>query len=168
MIKKFHTERLSLVPLNIDDAPFIFHLVNTKGWVQFIGDRKILNVGLSKMYIQQLLDNVNINYWVVYLKKEKIPIGVVTIIKKDYLPFHDIGFAFLEKYQGRGYAFEAAERIVSYAMNELKMENIAAVTLLENIRSIQLLEKLGLHFQDIIKNNGENLNLYLFLSQPIQ
>lgn len=168
MIKKFHTERLSLIPLNIDDAPFIFLLVNTKGWVQFIGDRKILNVGLSKMYIQQLLDNVDINYWVVYLKKEKIPIGVVTIIKKDYLPFHDIGFAFLEKYQGRGYAFEAAERIVSYAMNELKMENLAAVTHLENIRSIQLLEKLGLHFHDIIKNNGENLNLYLFLSQPIQ
>ena len=168
MIKKFHTERLSLIPLNVDDASFIFHLVNTKGWIQFIGDRNILNVGLSKMYIQQLLDNDKINYWVVHLKKEKIPIGVVTIIKKDYLPFHDIGFAFLEKYQRNGYAFEAAERIISYAMNELKMENIAAVTNLENIRSIQLLEKLGLHFHDIIENNGENLNLYLFHFQPFQ
>jgi RimJ/RimL family protein N-acetyltransferase len=168
MTKNFHTERLSLIPLNIDDAAFIFHLVNTKGWIRFIGDRKILNVDLSKIYIQQLLDNANINYWVVHLKKEKIPLGVVTIIKKDYLPFHDIGFAFLEKYQGNGYAFEAAERIISYAMNELKMENIAAVTNLENIRSIQLLEKLGLHFHDIIENNGENLNLYLFHFQPFQ
>jgi RimJ/RimL family protein N-acetyltransferase len=168
MTKKFHTERLSLIPLNINDATFIFHLVNTKGWIQFIGDRKILNVGLSKMYVQQLLDNANINYWVVHLKKEKIPIGVVTIIKKDYLLFHDIGFAFLEKYQGKGYAFEAAEKILNYAMNEVKMENIAAVTNLENIRSIQLLEKLGLHFHDIIKNNGENLYLYFFHFQPIQ
>ena len=108
MTKKFHTERLSLIPLNVNDATFIFHLVNTKGWIQFIGDRKILNVGLSRIYVQNLLDNANINYWVVHLKKEKIPIGVVTIIKKDYLPFHDIGFAFLEKYQGKGYAFEAA------------------------------------------------------------
>jgi RimJ/RimL family protein N-acetyltransferase len=48
------------------------------------------------------------------------------------------------------------------------MENIAAVTNLENIRSIQLLEKLGLHFHDIIKNNGENLYLYFFHFQPIQ
>jgi len=168
MIKKFHTERLSLIPLNVDDATFIFHLVNTKGWIQFIGDRNILNVGLSKMYIQQLLDNDKINYWVVHLKKEKIPIGVVTIIKKDYLPFHDIGFAFLEKYQGKGYAFEAAERIINYALNEIKMDNIAAVTQLDNIRSIQLLEKLGLRLHDIIKNNGENLNLYLFHFQPFQ
>jgi RimJ/RimL family protein N-acetyltransferase len=74
----------------------------------------------------------------------------------------------LEKYQGKGYAFEAAEKILNYAMNELKMENIAAVTNLENIRSIQLLEKLGLHFHDIIENNGENLNLYLFHFQPFQ
>ena len=168
MIKKFHTERLSLIPLNVDDATFIFHLVNTKGWIQFIGDRNILNVGLSKMYIQQLLDNDKINYWVVHLKKEKIPIGVVTIIKKDYLPFHDIGFAFLEKYQGKGYAFEAAERIINYALNEIKMDNIAAVTQLDNIRSIQLLEKLGLRLHDIIKNNGENLSLYLFHFQPFQ
>jgi len=168
MIENFHTERLSLIPLNVDDATFIYHLVNTKGWIQFIGDRNILNVDLSKIYIQQLLDNVNINYWVVYLKKEKIPIGVVTIIKKDYLPFHDIGFAFLEKYQGKGYGFEAAERIISYAMKELKMENIAAVTHLENNQSVRLLEKLGLHFHGMIENNGENLNLYFFLSQPFQ
>ena len=168
MTNIFYTERLALLPLMVDDASFIFQLVNTQGWIQFIGDRNILNVDLSKIYIQQLLDNVNINYWVVHLKKEKIPVGVVTMIKKDYLPFHDIGFAFLEKYQGKGYAFEATERIISYAMNELKMENIAAVTNLENIRSIQLLEKLGLHFHDIIENNGENLNLYLFHFQPFQ
>lgn len=168
MIKKFHTERLTLIPLKVDDATFIFHLVNTKGWIQFIGDRNILNVGLSKIYVQQLLDNANINYWVVHLKKENIPIGVVTIIKKDYLPFHDIGFAFLEKYQGKGYAYEAAERIINYAMNDIKMENIAAVTQLDNIRSIKLLEKLGLHFHDIKENNGERLNLYFFHSQPFQ
>lgn len=102
------------------------------------------------------------------LKKEKIPIGVVTIIKKDYLPFHDIGFAFLEKYQGKGYGFETAERIISYAMKELKMENIAAVTHLENNQSVRLLEKLGLHFHGMIENNGENLNLYLFHFQPFQ
>jgi hypothetical protein len=30
MTKNFHTERLSLIPLNIDDAAFIFHLVNKK------------------------------------------------------------------------------------------------------------------------------------------
>ena len=168
MTNIFYTERLALLPLMVDDASFIFQLVNTQGWIQFIGDRNILNVDLSKIYIQQLLDNVNINYWVVHLKKEKIPVGVVTMIKKDYLPFHDIGFAFLEKYQGKGYAFEATKRIISYAMNELKMENIAAVTNLENSRSIQLLEKLGLHFHGMIENNGENLNLYLFHFQPFQ
>jgi len=53
-------------------------------------------------------------------------------------------------------------------LNEIKMDNIAAVTQLDNIKSIQLLEKLGLHYHGIIENNGENLNLYFFHSQPFQ
>jgi RimJ/RimL family protein N-acetyltransferase len=162
MTTYFHTERLSLIPLNINDVSFIFNLVNTDGWIRYIGDRNIPDVERSNIYVQQLLDNVNINYWVVNLKKENIPIGVVTIIKKDYLPFHDIGFAFLEKYQGKGYAFEAAKKIINYAINELKLANISAVTQPENTGSIRLLEKLGLHFHRIIENNGERLNLYLF------
>ena len=70
MINKFHTERLSLIPLNVDDASFIFQLVNTKGWIQFIGDRNILNVGLSKMYIQQLFRISQQTLLILFLRKE--------------------------------------------------------------------------------------------------
>lgn len=33
------TEKLNIRPLRIEDADFIIQLLNTKGWLQFIGDR---------------------------------------------------------------------------------------------------------------------------------
>jgi RimJ/RimL family protein N-acetyltransferase len=38
------TERLLLRPFNTDDAPFILELVNSPGWLQFIGDRNIHSI----------------------------------------------------------------------------------------------------------------------------
>jgi hypothetical protein len=35
------TERLSITSLSTTDAKFISELVNTEGWLKFIGDRKI-------------------------------------------------------------------------------------------------------------------------------
>jgi ribosomal-protein-alanine N-acetyltransferase len=35
------TERLYIRPLMIKDVDFIIQLLNSKGWIQFIGDRNV-------------------------------------------------------------------------------------------------------------------------------
>ena len=37
----YSTERLSLERLSDNDADFILELVNTAGWLKFIGDRNV-------------------------------------------------------------------------------------------------------------------------------
>ena len=162
MAENYQTTRLTLQQLTLEDDAFIFELVNTSGWLTFIGDRNVLSVKDAGSYIQRIRSNPQINYWVVRTKNTLIPIGVVTFIKRDYLKHYDIGFAFLPQYGGQGFAFEAAEVVLKYVLSTGKHHCILATTLIENASSIKLLGQLGFTFEKTIKNEDKQLSLYSF------
>jgi len=69
------TKRLSLNSLTLNDAEFIFELVNTPEWKQFIGDRNIKTITDANEYIHKLMFNPAVNYWVVKLKDTETSSG---------------------------------------------------------------------------------------------
>jgi len=160
MNSNFYTERLSLKPLTTVDAIFILELVNTPGWIEFIGNRNVYAVEESENYIQKILGNSNIIYWTVTLKGEETLVGVVTLIKRDYLDHHDIGFAFLPQYAKKGYAYEAAKIILDSALANPLYPVMLATTIPTNKKSIQLLEKLGLCFVRELTIENDRLLIY--------
>ncbi|MDA3613806.1 GNAT family N-acetyltransferase [Polluticaenibacter yanchengensis] len=155
-----NTERLSIAPLSEKDAPFIVELLNTDGWIKYIGDRNIHTKAEAITYIQKIHEKPNINYWTVSLKETPAAIGVVTLIKRDYLDFQDIGFAFLPQYSQKGYAREATKAVLTQLAKQNIIEKILAITLPANKSSIKLLEKLGLKFRETIQQDNEQLHLY--------
>lgn len=171
MQNNYLTNRLILNELNLNDHEFIRELVNTPEWIKFIGDRNIKIQEEAKVYIQKIIDNPNINYWVVKLKEENVSIGIVTFIKRDYLEHYDIGFAFLPKYANKGYAYEASITILNDVINNSIHKQILATTVKENTHSIKLLEKLGLRFEKEFENGKDLLLIYsvtvdkIFLNQ---
>jgi len=50
--KIFETERLILKPTSIEDAEFIFELLNTPKWIKYIGDRNIKTIENARGYIK--------------------------------------------------------------------------------------------------------------------
>lgn len=156
----YKTERLLLNKLSIADMEFIRELVNTQEWIAFIGDRSIHTIEDAKKYVQKIIDNPNITYWVVKLKNEALSIGIITFIKRDYLASHDIGFAFLPEYAKKGYAFEAAASVLNDAIISDKHRQILATTMRENTNSINLLNKLGLRFEKEIQVGKDVLLIY--------
>lgn len=160
MQKKFETNRLLLNTLSLSDTKFIFELVNTPGWLNFIGDRKIKSEEDAAVYIKKIMTNTNVFYWVARLKNGEAPIGIVTLIKRAYLPRHDIGFAFLPLYSKKGYAYEATKEVLDYITKDYFYKNIFAITVKGNISSIRLLEKLGLKFENEIVIEKDELLLY--------
>lgn len=160
MQQLYHTDRLELSLVKTSDADFIFELLNTEGWIKFIGDRKIETREDAQQYIQKILNNPQMIYWVARLKKRKIPIGMISFIKRDYLDHHDIGFAFLPAYFSKGYATEATKRILSDVMQDPNHKIILATTMPGNGPSIRLLEKAGFHFKKEIENEQVRLLLY--------
>lgn len=160
MPPKFSTPRLFLDIIIEDDHDFILSLVNTKGWLQFIGDRNVHSKDDSIKYIKRIKNTPDLFYWLVRLKDSKNPIGIISFLKRSYLEHFDIGFAFLPNFNGHGYAYEAAKKVLSVASKKAEYSPILATTVPQNVRSIKLLAKLGLHFIKEIEVQNEMLHIY--------
>jgi ribosomal-protein-alanine N-acetyltransferase len=160
------TPRLIVNKLDTADAPFILELVNSPGWLEFIGDRGIRNIADAERYIgdgpMASYEKNGFGLYLVALKQGGISIGICGILKRDTLEYPDIGFALLPSYTGKGYALEAAMAVLQYAHTKLQLKKIQAITKEKNHRSIQLLSRLGLLFQNNIKLNGSEEMLMLF------
>lgn len=163
------TARLALRQLTNDDAAFILELVNDPDWLAFIGDRRVHNLDDASAYITNgplaMYAAQGFGLYLVELKATGAPIGMCGLIKRDFLEDVDIGFAFLARYRGQGYAFEAAAATLAYAADALGRERVVAIVAQENHRSARLLEKLGFHFERMMQYPGETEELRLFACQ---
>lgn len=158
--KTITSEKLILQPLSLEDGFFIYKLLNSDGWKKFIGDRNINSIEDAKNYIQKIQNLPETIYWVAHQKENNTPVGVITLMKRANFDFYDLGFAFLPEFSGRGYAFEASNVVLKAIKNETSLENVSAITLPENSKSIELLERLKMTFEKEIIENNETLFLY--------
>ncbi len=164
MQNNYETQRLILNEINPNDAEFILKLVNTPEWLEFIGKRNIGNTAEANDYIEKIISNPKSNFWVVRTKNHQLAIGIITFIKKDYLDYYDIGFAFLSEHTNKGYAYEASYAVLTDAIVHFNYNNILATTVATNTNSIKLLKKLGLQFYKEIENEKEQLLVYAITS----
>jgi RimJ/RimL family protein N-acetyltransferase len=160
------TERLRLREFTPEDASFIIELVNSPGWLKYIGDRNIKTTDQARAYlengpIKSYHDN-GFGLWMAENKVINTPIGMCGILKRETLEHPDLGFAFLPEYMGKGYAFEAATATLTFAKEKLNVQTLCAITVPDNQNSIRLLEKVGMKFNRRIcfPNNAEELLLY--------
>lgn len=171
-MKKVHkpflleTERLLLRRLHLEDARFMFELLNSPGWLQYIGDRNVKSVEEAERYLKEkvLIGNAinGLGMLLVEEKSKNIPMGICGLVTREGLEAPDIGFAFLPQFYGKGFAFESAVPVLQYAQEILCLPKVQAITVKENIRSILLLEKLGMQFvkKTHIPNDEEELMVY--------
>ena len=110
---------------------------------------------IQKKYIQKILDSPNFYYSVFQLKTTKVPVGIVTFLNREDQKFPDIGFAILPQYEKNGYTLEASKKYLDEIIKSNRYENIIAITIPENQKSIKLLMKLGLEYEsDYVGDNG--------------
>ena len=160
MQTEISTLRLILNIITENDDDFMRTLVNTEGWLKFIGDRNVHSKQDAIAYIQRIKNTPNLIYWVVRLKDNHVPIGIISFMKRSYLEHFDIGFAFLPEFQGCGYAYEAAEKVLSITSQKAEYSPILATIIPVNTASIKLLNKLGLYLEREIE--VENMKLYVY------
>jgi RimJ/RimL family protein N-acetyltransferase len=169
MIKQnivFETGRLTLREFTFDDTDFIIRLLNSPGWLEFIGDRNVKTEEQAKNYllagpIKSYREN-GFGLSMVETRPGKRPIGMCGLLKRDYLENPDIGFAFLPEETGKGFAFEIANATMQHAKDVLKISNIMAITMPGNKPSIRLLEKLGFNFLRMTLAPGGDKDLLLY------
>jgi len=70
----------------------------------------------------------------------------------SFTPCVDIGWRLSPKAWGRGYATEGAKRCLEYAFNDLKLEAVKAIAPAINIKSINVMKKIGMYEVEIFKH----------------
>ncbi len=163
---EFQTERLIVRPTNLKDAAFILALMNTPKWITNIGDRKVRTVEAAEKYIEEKmypqLNSHGYSNCTIILKSTEEKIGTCGLYHREGLDHVDIGFALLPEFEKKGYAFEAASKMIHIGFTSFGLTQISAITTKENTASQKLILALGLGFDKIINipNDPEDLLLY--------
>ncbi|MEO8349165.1 MAG: GNAT family N-acetyltransferase [Acidobacteriota bacterium] len=167
MRRVLETERLVLRRLTGEDAAFMLGLLNEPSWLRFIGDRGVRTLEEARSYIARgpvdMYERLGFGLYATTLKEnESAPIGICGLVKRDGLEDVDVGFAFLPEFWGKGYAYEAASAVMTYAKSVVGLKRIVAITSIDNESSARLLEKIGLRFEKMVRLSEEGEEVRLF------
>jgi RimJ/RimL family protein N-acetyltransferase len=169
-VNVLETDRLVLRWLTPDDAPFILELLNDPDWIRFIGDRGVRTVEGAREYIEKgpaaSYTRNGFGLYLTALKDSGESIGICGLIKRDTLEDVDVGFAFLPRYRGQGYALEAAAATMAYGRDPLGLTRIIAIATPDNESSLRLLRKLGLRFERMTRLPDDDTDLALYATGP--
>jgi RimJ/RimL family protein N-acetyltransferase len=147
------TERLALRTIEVEDAPFYLNLLNTRQFIDNIGDRGIRTLEAARATIASgpvaMQAALGHSIYLVELKESGVAIGMCGLIKRDTLPEVDLGYAFLPPYFGQGYALEAARGVLAHA-RQLGLARLLAIVSPSNAASAALLGKLGMQSEGLL------------------
>jgi RimJ/RimL family protein N-acetyltransferase len=160
------TPRLRIRELTIDDAEFVFRLVNEPSFLANIGDKGVRNLEDAKQFILKspwtCQEKQGHGQFLVELKEGGDPVGVCGLLYREALDVTDVGFAILPQYWRRGIAYEAASAVLEYGHSTLGIDTIVGLTSEDNLASIGVLEKLGMNFEKIVKMADDDPGTVLY------
>lgn len=160
MYKTLQSPRLQIRPICHEDADFLLALLNSEGWLRYIGDRNIHNSEQAASYIAEILGNPKRFYSVIEVKPSLEPVGVVSFIFREEYEFPDLGFALLPRFEKNGYGEEASRCYLKQLFQEGLHPKIIAITKPENHKSVRLLEKLGFIYEATHAKEDGELSVY--------
>jgi ribosomal-protein-alanine N-acetyltransferase len=162
----FQTERLQLRCFDAQDADFILELLNDPGWLQHIGDRGVRTLDDARAWIDTRLTasyhRHGYGFWGVQRRGEAVLLGLCGLIKRDSLPDVDVGYAFLPRHRGHGYAREAVVGCLLHGRDAFGMRRILAITSPDNTASQRVLEGAGMHLEDRRVLAGEQRETWVY------
>ena len=149
------TERLLLRPATLDDLD-AWHAISRDAEEAWFGaGRSTLDDSRIKLgeHIHHQ-EQYGFALWAVELRSSGEVIGVTGLTHLDDGPEIEVGYRFLNRCWGRGYATEAARASIAYGFDELRLDRILAVTLPKNVASRRVMEKCGMSFVGVMQVYG--------------
>ncbi|MCC6278107.1 MAG: GNAT family N-acetyltransferase [Oligoflexia bacterium] len=160
------SNRLKITKVQLADANFILELYNDPDFIRFIGDRGLRTLSDAENFITKAMTQFNHEsgngLFVVSEKNNRHPLGICSYLKRDFLDFPDIGFAFLPQSRQQGYALEATTTLLKWIKNSFSPPVLLGIAHPENTASHRLLKKLGFVFEKAIQTPGSASESWIF------
>ncbi len=146
-----HTDRLTLEIFDNTEVD-LFHQINTDEYVRrYLWDDEIIPLSLAQEIIEESTAKYQTEKWGLWkitLTTTDTCIGYVGLWYFFGEDQPQLLYALLPDYAGKGYATEAAAKILDYAFNVLDFDYLIAATDRPNVKSSEVCEKLGMELVD--------------------
>ena len=163
------TKRLIMRDLIEQDTQGMFELDSEPEVHTYLGNNPIKTLNEAEnniVFIKEQYEKNGIGRWAVIEKKTGDFIGwsgfkLITDVVNNRTQYYDLGYRFIKKYWGKGYATETAIASLDFGFNQLNQKEICAIADIENLASNKILQKIGM--SKVNKFDYENLshNFYI-------
>ena len=145
------TERLILRPMLVSDADDMYDYASREEVTRYL----LWSPHTSKKNTQDFLRYIRTSYglgdfydWAVVEKESGRMIGTCGFTRFDF-PHNvcEIGYVLNPDFHGKGYATEAARRVIDFAFSRLEVHRVEAKFMKGNNASLRVMEKLGMTFE---------------------
>jgi RimJ/RimL family protein N-acetyltransferase len=166
------TERLILRPFEIADALYLHGMNSDNEVLKYTGDIVSKSVADAEIYITDYVSNPEGQH----LKYRMGRLAVIDKVTNEFVGFcgiktheasqiTDIGYRFMRKHWGKGYATEACTAVLEFAFEIHKKQQIIAHVHEYNTGSQRVAEKLGFTLEHRFLWDGELPGRYYKLTR---
>lgn len=157
------TERLYLREMTPEDAESAYLLNLDPEVIRYTGDNPFESVEDAKTFLEKYTHYRQYGFgrWAVILKETGEYLGWCGLKYTPELDEFDIGYRFMQKFWGFGYATEAAEACMQYGFEKLGIPVIVGRAMPENTASVRVLEKIGLTYLENRFTDGTEEVIYI-------
>ena len=176
-MEDLRTRRLLLRRFVPDDAPFVLELLNEPSFHRHIGDKGVRTLDDARDYLRGGPMEMYARHGLGLLLVGRVddgssaaaddpaggfrrvrplePVGMCGLLQRPDFDAPDLGFAFLERHQRRGFGLESSVAVLDDARRRMNLGRVLAVTSRDNTGSIALLERLGFRFERDVRFGEE-------------
>lgn len=158
------TERLILREILASDDAAILELESDPEVMRYMHGEVIHTIEEARAEIalmEKQYAEDGITRWAVIEKKSGNLIGVsgfriINELRNGHQHFYSLGYRFIRRYWGQGFATEAAVAGLRYGFETLGISDTYATVMKDNIGSRQVLTKCGLQFVNEFEHHGQD------------
>ncbi len=152
------TEHLILRPMQMFDAFDMYEYSRMPETSRYLTWSPHKDIEYTKNYLAFVINKRRAGEfydWAVVLKgDDKKMIGTCGFSRIDFSnDVGEIGYVINPEFSGKGYASEAAERIISFGFDTLKFNRIEAKYIVGNDASLAVMKKCGLKFEGVARSS---------------
>ena len=156
------TERLLIRELRKDDALPMFEMERDAEVHKYLGGMPYTDVEQCRNYIQQTQQQYvddGISRWAIVLKDNGVFIGragfkLMRTSINGHEDYYDFGFRLVRSCWCKGYGYESAHAVLMYGREVLKLNNIHAMTDVQNTGARHILQKTGFTDAGVFEYDG--------------
>ena len=150
------TERLLLREKTVADAENAYLLNLNPEVIRYTGDDPFASIEEARTFLENYASYRTYGFgrWAVILKETNEYLGWCGLKYTPELDEYDIGYRFMQKHWGFGYATESAKACIRYGFEHLNIKTIVGRAMTENVNSINVLKKLGMTYLETRTEDG--------------